>query len=67
MLLRLERKAWATFDVIIIIVIVVFQNDIRRALGRIGQGVMPFGRNKESTGILDAVSAAVDYMVAAAR
>ncbi len=42
----------------IIIVIVVFQRDIRRALGRIGQGVLPFGRNREARSMLDDVVAA---------
>ena len=33
----------------IILIIVVFQQDIRRALGRIGQNVMPIGRRLSST------------------
>jgi len=43
----------------IILIIVVFQQDIRRALGRIGQNVMPFGRKQETTHIVDEVVAAV--------
>lgn len=43
----------------IILIIVVFQQDIRRALGRIGQNVMPFGRKQETTEIVDEVVAAV--------
>jgi uncharacterized protein (TIGR00159 family) len=43
----------------IILIIVVFQADIRRALGRIGQNVMPFGRKPETTLIVDEVVAAV--------
>jgi uncharacterized protein (TIGR00159 family) len=42
----------------IILIIVVFQQDIRRALGRIGQGVLPFGRKQETTHIVDEVVAA---------
>src|SRR6188474_2149609 len=42
----------------IILIIVVFQADIRRALGRIGQNVMPFGRKQETTHIVDEVVAA---------
>lgn len=42
----------------IILIIVVFQSDIRRALGRIGQGVLPFGRKQEMTAIVDEVVAA---------
>src|SRR5438477_9177963 len=42
----------------IILIIVVFQSDIRRALGRIGQGVLPFGRRLEATHTVDEVVAA---------
>jgi uncharacterized protein (TIGR00159 family) len=42
----------------IILIIVVFQNDIRRALGRIGQNLMPFGRRQEATHTVDEVVAA---------
>jgi uncharacterized protein (TIGR00159 family) len=42
----------------IILIIVVFQADIRRALGRIGQGVLPFGRRQEATQTVDEVVAA---------
>src|SRR6187551_1274830 len=42
----------------IILIIVVFQSDIRRALGRIGQNVMPFGRRQEATHTVDEVVAA---------
>src|SRR5215216_7501628 len=42
----------------IILIIVVFQQDIRRALGRIGQNVMPFGRRQETSQIVDEVVAA---------
>jgi len=43
----------------IILIIVVFQQDIRRTLGRIGQNVMPFGRKQETTHIVDEVVGAV--------
>jgi diadenylate cyclase len=42
----------------IILIIVVFQQDIRRALGRIGQNVMPFGRREAATHVVDEVVAA---------
>ncbi|HEY1553331.1 MAG TPA: diadenylate cyclase CdaA [Kofleriaceae bacterium] len=42
----------------IILIIVVFQADIRRALGRIGQNVLPFGRRSESSAVVDEVVAA---------
>src|SRR5690348_10132664 len=42
----------------IILIIVVFQQDIRRALGRIGQNVLPFGRKQETTHLVDEVVAA---------
>src|SRR5690349_24394106 len=45
--LELTTVSWLLDNFIsyfIIIVIVVFQQDIRRALGRIGQGVWTFGR-----------------------
>src|SRR5687767_4745447 len=48
----------------IIIVIVVFQADIRRALGRIGQGVWSFGRggSREAAVIVDEVVTALDHL-----
>src|SRR5262252_1694924 len=42
----------------IILIIVVFQQDIRRALGRIGSGVLPFGRRSERSHVVDEVVAA---------
>jgi uncharacterized protein (TIGR00159 family) len=42
----------------IILIIVVFQQDIRRALGRIGSGVLPFGRKQEASHTVDEVVAA---------
>src|SRR5918996_1329512 len=59
--LELTTVSWLLDNFIsyfIIIVIVVFQQDIRRALGRIGQGVLPFGRNREAVGLIDEIVAA---------
>jgi uncharacterized protein (TIGR00159 family) len=42
----------------IILIIVVFQQDIRRALGRLGQNVLPFGRRQEASHVVDEVVAA---------
>src|SRR6185503_8523043 len=41
----------------IILLIVVFQADIRSAPGRIGQNVLPFGRRQEATHVVDEVVA----------
>lgn len=63
--LELTTVSWVLDNFIsyfIIIVIVVFQRDIRRALGRIGQGVLPFGRNREARGMLDEVVAAAAHL-----
>jgi uncharacterized protein (TIGR00159 family) len=49
----------------IIIVIVVFQQDIRRALMRIGQNVSRFGRTHEVSHALDEVLAAADHLAKA--
>jgi len=49
----------------IILIIVVFQQDIRRALGRIGQGVIPFGRKQETTHTVDEVVAATAQLARA--
>ncbi len=59
--LELSTVSWLLDNFIsyfIILIIVVFQADIRRALGRIGQNVMPFGRKQETTQIVDEVVAA---------
>jgi len=59
--LELSTVSWLLDNFIsyfIILIIVVFQQDIRRALGRIGQNVMPFGRKQETTLIVDEVVAA---------
>jgi diadenylate cyclase len=60
--LELSTVSWLLDNIIsylIIIIIVVFQQDIRRALGRLGQGILPFGRGTDA-------HAAVDEVVAAA-
>jgi len=59
--LELRTVSWLLDNFIsyfIILVIVVFQQDIRRALGRIGQNVLPFGRKQETTQIVDEVVSA---------
>lgn len=68
--LELTALSWILDNVInyfIIIVIVVFQADIRRALGRIGQGVLPRGRSADATEVIDAVTAAVAQLARARR
>ena len=63
--LELTTVSWLLDNVInyfIIIVIVVFQEDIRRALGRIGQGLMPFWRTAEAGELLDEVVAATTQL-----
>ncbi len=49
----------------IILIIVVFQADIRRALGRLGQSMMPWGRKQETSHIVDEVVAAVAQLARA--
>src|SRR5690349_19830660 len=59
--LELSTVSWLLDNFIsyfIILIIVVFQQDIRRALGRIGQNVLPFGRRQETSAIVDEVVAA---------
>src|SRR6187200_3448488 len=59
--LELSTVSWMLDNFIstfIILIIVVFQQDIRRALGRIGQGVMTFGRRQEASHTVDEVVAA---------
>jgi diadenylate cyclase len=63
--LELSTVSWLLDNFIsyfIILIIVVFQQDIRRALGRIGQNVLPFGRKQETTEIVDEVVAAVEQL-----
>jgi diadenylate cyclase len=49
----------------IILIIVVFQQDIRRALGRIGQNVLPFSRRQEASHVVDEVVAAATQLARA--
>jgi diadenylate cyclase len=59
--LELSTVSWLLDNFIayfIILIIVVFQQDIRRALGRIGQNVIPFGKKQETSQIVDEVVAA---------
>src|SRR3954453_14900705 len=60
--LELTTVSWLLDNFIsyfIILIIVVFQQDIRRALGRIGSNVLPFGRRQEGTHTVDEVVDAV--------
>ncbi|HEU0036881.1 MAG TPA: diadenylate cyclase CdaA [Kofleriaceae bacterium] len=66
--LELSTVSWLLDNLIsylLILIIVVFQQDIRRALGRIGQGVIPFGRKQETTHIVDEVVAATAQLARA--
>ena len=60
--IELSTVSWLLDNFIsyfIILIIVVFQADIRRALGRLGQSMMPWGRKQETSHIVDEVVAAV--------
>jgi len=66
--LELSTVSWLLDNFIssfIILIIVVFQQDIRRALGRIGQNVMPFGRRQETSQTVDEVVAATAQLARA--
>ena len=68
--LELTTVSWLLDNVInyfIIIVIVVFQEDIRRALGRIGQGILPFSKPAPADAgeLLDEVVAATTQLARA--
>jgi diadenylate cyclase len=66
--LELTTVSWLLDNVInyfIIIVIVVFQEDIRRALGRLGQGLMLSSRSAEAGELLDEVVAATTQLARA--
>jgi uncharacterized protein (TIGR00159 family) len=66
--LELSTVSWLLDNFIsyfIILIIVVFQQDIRRALGRIGQGVLPFGRRGETSQVIDEVVGAVAQLARA--
>jgi uncharacterized protein (TIGR00159 family) len=53
------------FNYFIIIIIVLFQQDIRRALMRIGQNVVPFGKTHQLSHALDEVLAAAQHLARA--
>lgn len=53
------------FNYFIIIIIVLFQQDIRRALMRIGQNVVPFGKTHQLAHALDEVLAAAQHLARA--
>jgi diadenylate cyclase len=66
--LELSTVSWLFENFIttlVILIIVVFQADIRRALGRIGQNVMPFHRKQETTHVVDEVVAATAQLARA--
>ncbi|MBE7451867.1 MAG: diadenylate cyclase [Kofleriaceae bacterium] len=66
--LELTTVSWLLDNVtsyFIILVIVVFQDDIRRALGRLGQGIMPGARAAEAGELLDEVLAATTQLARA--
>ena len=66
--LELTTVSWLLDNFIgsfVIIVIVIFQQDIRRALGRIGRGVLPSVRASENEIAVDEVVAAVAQLARA--
>ena len=66
--IELSTVSWLLDNFIsyfIILIIVVFQADIRRTLGRIGQNVIGFGRKQETTHIVDEVVAAAEQLARA--
>src|SRR3954468_16484017 len=66
--LELSTVSWLLDNFIsyfIILIIVVFQQDIRRTLGRIGQKGLPFGRRQETTHLVDEVVAASAHLASA--
>ncbi|MEZ4368213.1 MAG: diadenylate cyclase CdaA [Kofleriaceae bacterium] len=66
--LELSTVSWLLDNFIssvIIIVIVVFQADIRRALGRLGQGILPLARGAEAVVAVDEVANAVQQLARA--
>jgi diadenylate cyclase len=66
--IELSTVSWLLDNFIsyfIILIIVVFQADIRRALGRLGQSMMPWGRKQETSHIVDEVVAAVAQLARA--
>lgn len=68
--LELTAVTWlldAVINYLILIVIVVFQADIRRALGRLGQGVLPRNKGGDVSELLDEVTAAVAQLARGRR
>lgn len=66
--LELSAVSWLLDNFIsylVLIVVVVFQQDIRRALGRLGQGLLPFTRGTEAVAAVDEVVAAVTQLARA--
>ncbi len=66
--IELSTVSWLLDNFIsyfIILIIVVFQADIRRALGKLGQSMMPWGRKQETSHIVDEVVAAVAQLARA--
>jgi uncharacterized protein (TIGR00159 family) len=66
--LEMTTVSWLLDNIInyfIIIVIVLFQQDIRRGLMRIGQGVVPFGRTRQLSHAVDEVCAAAEHLAKA--
>jgi diadenylate cyclase len=60
--LELTTVSWLLDNVIsyvFIFIIIVFQQDIRRGLGRIGQNILPLGRPRDGGGIVDEIVGAV--------
>ncbi|MEZ4359022.1 MAG: diadenylate cyclase CdaA [Kofleriaceae bacterium] len=60
--LELTTVSWLLDNVIsyiFIFIIIVFQQDIRRGLGRIGQNILPLGRSQDGVGMVDEIVGAV--------
>lgn len=56
--LELTTVSWLLDNVIsyiFVFIIIVFQQDIRRGLGRIGQNVLPLGRHQDGAGMVDEI------------
>jgi diadenylate cyclase len=60
--LDLTTVSWLLDNVIsyiFVFIIIVFQQDIRRGLGRIGQNILPLGRSQDGLGMVDEIVGAV--------
>lgn len=56
--LELTTVSWLLDNVIsyiFVFIIIVFQQDIRRGLGRIGQNILPLGRSQGGAGVVDEI------------